>query len=309
MSNNNPSFHLTGLIAAPFTPFDSKGRLKPGIIPKIAKYYKATGVSGAFVCGTTGEGASMSNEERCIVAGAWRDATKGTGIKLIVHVGHNSLADCRALAAHAEKISADAIAAIAPSFFRPEGIDGLVSWCEKVAAAAPRTPFYYYHMPSMSGVNVPMVDFLPVAAKCIKTFGGIKFTYENIMDYALTLNAAGDKYDILFGRDEILLSALAVGAKGAVGSTYNYAAALYNRVIAAFDAGDMKTAAALQGESMKFIQTFCNYGGMNANKAIPGLLGMECGPVRPPMTPVAKDKVAAMKADLEQLGFFNYIRP
>lgn len=309
MSNNNPSFHLTGLIAAPFTPFDPKGQLRLGVIPKIAKYYKATGVSGTFVCGTTGEGASMSNEERCIVAEAWRNATKGTDIKLIVHVGHNSLTDCRTLAAHAEKIGADAIAAIAPSFFRPEGIDGLVSWCEKVATAAPKTPFYYYHMPSMSGVNVPMVDFLPVAAKRIKTFGGIKFTYENIMDYALTLNAAGEKYDILFGRDEILLSALAIGAKGAVGSTYNYAAALYNRVIKAFESGDMKIASMLQAESMKFIQAFCKHGGMNANKAILGLLGMECGPVRPPMAPVTKDKVAAMKADLEKLGFFKYIRP
>ncbi len=309
MSNNNPSFHLTGLIAAPFTPFDAKGRLKLGVIPKIVKYYKATGVSGAFICGTTGEGASMSNEERCIVAEAWASALKGTGVKLIVHVGHNSQADACSLAAHAEKIGADAIAAIAPSFFKPEGVEGIVTWCVPVAAAAPKTPFYYYHMPAMTGVNVPMADFLPAAAKRIPSFGGIKFTHENIMDYALALKAAGDKYDVLFGRDEILLSALALGAKGAVGSTYNYASALYNRIIAAFSAGDMETAAALQLDSMQFIAAFCKYGGMNANKAIPGLLGMEFGPVRPPMTPVSKDKVAAMKADLEKLGFFKYVRP
>lgn len=309
MSNNNPSFHLTGLIAAPFTPFGAKGQLKLGVIPKIVKFYEATGVSGAFVCGTTGEGASMSNEERCLVAEAWRNAIKKDSMKLIVHVGHNSQSDACALAAHAEKIGADAIAAIAPSFFRPDSIDALVKWCEPIAAAAPKTPFYYYHMPSMTGVCFPMVDFLPVAAKRIRTFGGIKFTYENIMDYGLTLAAAGDKYDILFGRDEILLSALALGAKGAVGSTYNYASALYNRVIAAFEAGDMKKASAIQLESMHFIQAFCKYGGMNANKAILGLLGMECGPVRSPMTPVTAEKVAAMKADLEKLGFFEYIKP
>ncbi|MDF9828036.1 N-acetylneuraminate lyase [Ereboglobus sp. PH5-10] len=309
MSNNNPAFHITGLIAAPFTPFDAKGRLKLGVIPKLVKYYKATGVSGAFVCGTTGEGASMSNEERFAVAKAWGAAMKGSRLKLIVHVGHNSLPESCALAAHAEKIGADAIATIAPSFFRPEGVDGLVEWCKKVATAAPKTPFYYYHMPSMSGVNVAMADFLPLAAKSIRTFGGIKFTHENIMDYGLTLAAAGDKYDILFGRDEILLSALVMGAKGAVGSTYNYASALYNRVIAAYNAGDMKSAAAWQLESMKFIQAFCKHGGMSANKAILGLLGMDCGPVRPPMTPIAKDKIAAMKADLEEAGFFKNIRP
>lgn len=309
MSNNNPAFHLTGLIAAPFTPFDSKGRLKLGVIPRMVKYYVATGVSGIFVCGTTGEGASMSNDERRTVAEAWRAATRETNLKLVVHVGHNSITDSRALAAHAGEIGADAIAAIAPSFFRPDGIDALVDWCVQVASAAPKTPFYYYHMPSMSGVNIAMADFLPVAAKRIRTFGGIKFTHENIMDYGLTLAAAAGKYDILFGRDEILLSALAVGAKGAVGSTYNYASALYNRIIKAFDAGDMKSAAAMQTESMRFIQTFCKHGGMNANKAILGLLGMDFGPVRPPMTPVSKEKIAAMKADLEQIGFFDYIRP
>lgn len=309
MSNNNPSFHLNGLIAAPFTPFDSKGRLKLSVIPKLVKHYKATGVSGAFICGTTGEGSSISNAERRAVAETWRKATKDTNIKLIVHVGHNSTADCRELAAHAEKIGADAIASIAPSFFRPEGIEGLVAWCEQVAAAASKTPFYYYHMPAMSGVNVAMADFLPLAAKRISTFGGIKFTHENLMDYRLTLAAAGNKYDILFGRDEILLSALALGAKGAVGSTYNYAAALYNRVINAFDAGDLKTAAALQTESMRFIQIFCKHGGMNANKAILGLLGMDCGPVRSPMAPITTKQINAMKTDLTRINFFKQIRP
>jgi N-acetylneuraminate lyase len=136
-----------------------------------------------------------------------RTAIRQTNIRLIVHVGHNSAADSRALAVHAEKIGADAIAPIAPSFFHPEGVEGLVTWCVQVASAATKTLFYYYHMPSMSGVNIPMADFLPVAAKRIRTFGGIKFTHENIMDYGLTLTAAADKYDILFGRDEISSSA------------------------------------------------------------------------------------------------------
>jgi N-acetylneuraminate lyase len=77
MSNNNPEFHLTGLIAAPFTPFDSKGKLKLGSIPKIVKYYEATGVSGIFVCGTAGEGSSMSNNERRTVTEAWRAQPSG----------------------------------------------------------------------------------------------------------------------------------------------------------------------------------------------------------------------------------------
>ncbi|MDR2674146.1 MAG: dihydrodipicolinate synthase family protein [Opitutaceae bacterium] len=307
MSNNNPSFHLTGLIAAPFTPFDSKGRLNLGVIPAMIEHYKATGVSGAFVCGSTGEGVSMSVEERRAVSEAWREATKGTGIKLIIHVGHNSMPDCCALAAHAEKIGADAISVSPPTFFRPQGIEGLVSWCKQAADAAPGTPFYYYHL-SNSG-NYKMAEYLPLAAKRIATFGGIKFTNENFMDFGLTMAAAKDRYDILFGCDEILLSALVMGAKGAVGSTYNYAGALYNRIITAFNAGDMKTAAVLQTESMRFVRIFFKHGGMSANKAIPGLLGMDCGPARPPMTPLTGKQIAALKADLRQSGFFKLIRP
>jgi N-acetylneuraminate lyase len=305
--NTDNKFHLRGLVAAPFTPFDANGALNLAMIPRLADHYAATGVSGAFVCGTTGEGSSMSNEERMIAAGAWREATAGK-LNLIVHVGHNSLADARALAAHAEKIGAEAVAAIAPCFFRPDSVSGLVDWCAGVAGAAPGTPFYYYHMPAMTGVNFAMVDFAPLAAKRIPNFGGIKFTHENIMDFSGALAAGAGAYDVLFGRDEILLSALVMGATGAVGSTYNYAAPIYNRVIKAYNAGDMAAARAEQMKSIQFIEVFCRYGGMPANKAIMKLIGLDCGPVRPPLPQITPAQEAALKADLEGIGFFDAIR-
>jgi N-acetylneuraminate lyase len=129
------------------------------------------------------------------------------------------------------------------------------------------------------------------------------------MDFGLTIAAAKNKYDILFGCDEILLSALVLGAKGAVGSTYNYAAAHYNRIINAFNAGEMKTAAALQIDTMRFVEIFFRHGGMSANKAILGLLGMDCGPARPPMIPISAKQVMALKADLKKFGFFKLIQP
>ena len=298
---------MSGLIAAPFTPFDTKGRLKLSVIPKLVAHYKATGVKGAFVCGSTGEGVSMSLEERYAVAEAWRKAVRGTDLKLIVHAGHNSMSDCRALVAHAEKIGADAVCVSMPTYFRPQGIRELVDWCETAAAAAPKTPFYYYHL--AGGGNIKMADYLPLAAKRIPTFGGIKFTNENLMDFRFTLAVARNRYDILFGCDELLLPALSLGAKGAVGSTYNYAAAHYNRIIKTFNEGNIQTAAALQFEAMRFIKIFFKHGGMGANKAILGLLGMDCGPSRQPWTPVSQKQIAALKADLTRAGFFELIRP
>jgi N-acetylneuraminate lyase len=305
--NTDNKFHLRGLVAAPFTPFDANGVLNLPMIPRLAGHYAATGVSGAFVCGTTGEGSSMSNEERMIAAEAWREATAGR-LNLIVHVGHNSLADSRALAGHAEKIGAEAIAAIAPCFFRPDSVSGLVDWCAGIAGAAPKTPFYYYHMPAMTGVSFAMADFAALAVKRIPNFGGIKFTHENIMDFSSALAAGAGAYDVLFGRDEILLSALVMGATGAVGSTYNYAAPIYNRVIKAYNAGDLAAAREGQLKSIQFIEVFCRHGGMAANKVIMKFIGLDCGPVRQPLSQIAPDQEAALRADLERIGFFEEIR-
>ena len=140
---------LTGLIAAPYTPFGPDGGLALQAIPRQAELLAHNGVNGAFVCGTTGEGYSLTVDERKQVAGAWRKAAP-PGLKLVVHVGHLSLADSCTLARHAQEIGADAIATIAPNFFKPAGAPELVAWCRQIAAAAPALPFYYYHMPGMT---------------------------------------------------------------------------------------------------------------------------------------------------------------
>lgn len=298
---------LTGLISAPFTPFYPDGSVNYALIPKLAKHLSATGVSGAFVCGTTGEGASLTLTERLEVARAWR-AVATSGLRVIVHVGSNSVEDSKVLAREAERVGADAFATLAPSFFRPEGITGLLDWCAAIARAAPKLPFYYYHMPAMTGVGGSMAEFLPRAAERIPNFAGIKFTHENLMDYMLTVAAAGAKHDILFGRDEILLSALVVGAPGGVGSTYNYIAPIFQRVVAAFKAGDFARARDQQLLATLIIEVMVRHGGLAAGKAIMGLIGLDCGPMRQPLRSLAPESVEALRADLDKVGFFAALR-
>ncbi|MEO7599127.1 MAG: dihydrodipicolinate synthase family protein [Opitutus sp.] len=295
-----------GLVAAPFTPFQPNGELNLGIVARYADALEQKRVTAAFICGTTGEGASMTTAERQQVAAQWR-ADKPPSLRLIVHVGHNSTNDSRTLAAHAEQIGADAIAAIAPGFFQPATIRDLVEWCVDVAAAAPGLPFYYYHMPAMTGANFPMIDFLPRAIERIPTFAGIKFTHENLMDYSLTLAAAGESHAILFGRDEILLGALALGARGAVGSTYNYMAPIFHRVMSAFSSGNLAAAQQEQLLAQRLIAIMIKHGGLAAGKAIMGLIGLNCGPVRRPLTPLSVKQSAGLRADLDQAGFFAAI--
>ena len=297
---------LAGLIAAPFTPFDSAGNVALPVIPRLASLLQKNGVAGAFVCGTTGEGSSLTLPERFQVAEAWRQAAPAGTLKVIVHVGHLSVFDACTLAEHAQKIGADAIASIAPSFFKPATVQELVAWCMLVAAAAPKLPFYYYHMPAMTGVNITATEFLRHADGRIPTLAGVIFTHEDLDDYRAARVYANGKYAILFGRDEILLSGLELGAPGAVGSTYNYAAPLYTDLIAAHRAGDLARAKAEQAKARAFIDVMAAHGGLPAGKAIMGLIGVDCGPVRLPLRQLSPSEIASLREGLAGGGFFEF---
>jgi len=272
------------------------------MIPKLADWLAGNGVTAAFICGTTGEGFSLSTEERMRLAECWLKSA-ARKLKVVVHVAHNSLDESRRLAAHAEQIGADAIASIGPTFFRPNSVEQLVDFCEPVAVAASSLPFYYYHMPAMTGVNLPMIDFLRHGAKRIPNLAGIKFTDENLMSYTQCLNFEDGRFNLLFGRDEILLAALALGATGAVGSTYNYIAPVYHKVMAAFAAGDMPEARRWQSLSIQIIAVMARHGGLPAGKAMMGMIGLDCGPVRPPLKNLSPEELKIFRSDLEQVGF------
>jgi N-acetylneuraminate lyase len=293
---------LKGLIAAPFTAFDPEGDLNLGLIEQQANWLVGNGVQGAFVCGTTGEGFSLTTEERMRVAERWVAAAPKE-LKVVVHVAHNSLGDSQKLAAHAQDLGAYAIASIGPTFFRPASVEQLVDFCAPVAAAAPQLPFYYYHMPAMTGVNLPMIDLLRLGPRRIPTLAGIKFTDENLMSYVQCLNFEDGRFNILFGRDEILLAALALGATGAVGSTYNYMAPVYHKLMEAFATGDLAAARRWQMLSIQTIAVMARHGGLPAGKAMMKIVGLDCGPVRPPLKNLTAAEFESLRQDLERVGF------
>ncbi|MCA9156490.1 MAG: dihydrodipicolinate synthase family protein, partial [Planctomycetales bacterium] len=229
---------LTGLIAAVYTPFDADGELRVSMIERQAQGLIESGASGVFVAGTTGESHSLSMDERIELARRWADVVSGTPLKLVIHVGHNSLPEAVVLARQAAQIGADAIAALAPSYFKPATVEQLIDFCEPLARAAGDTPFYYYDIPGMTGVVLPMARFLEQGKSRIPTLRGMKYSNGNLPQLQECLRLGEGEFDVLFGSDEALLAALALGVRGAVGATYNFAAPLYLRVIEAFEAGD-----------------------------------------------------------------------
>lgn len=274
------SLRLTGLVAATFTPMHEDGRLDPDRIAAACDFVLGQGVDGLFVCGSTGESPSLTMEERMQVAELYHCAAAGR-VPLVIHVGHNSLSDARTLAAHAEQLGADAIAVVPPSYFPLASIDVLIECLGHIAEAAPRTPLYYYHIPPITGVDLSMIELLEGAAS-LPTLAGIKFSAPQFEELAACVEYDSGRYNILFGCDELLLSGLMTGVDGAVGSTYNFMARHYRRVIDAFEAGRVDEAKQQQQVATSMVEEILRHGGHNAIKAAMGILGIDCGPPRLP---------------------------
>lgn len=290
MDGHRSDFQPIPLIAAPFAPLHADGQVAPGVIDRYARWLYAHGVSGAFVNGTTGEGCSLSVAERQLIAERWVAAAPA-GFRVIVHAGALALPDAQALAAHAQAIGATAVATVAPSFFRPDA-QALANWCARVAATAPATPFFYYHMPAMTGVAAQVRELVPLLLQLIPNLAGVKFTHEDLLDYGCCLSRWGDRLEFAYGRDEALLPALSLGAPSAVGSTYNLWPEVYTRLIAAFGSGDLAAARAEQERARNLIDLVIAHGGLPAMKAaMASLHGIDCGPCRLPLTDPAPERL------------------
>ncbi len=296
---------FTGLIAPPPTPLAPDGRLDLDAVEAQAAALVANGLVGAFVCGTTGEGVSLSVDERMALAGRWR-AVAPQGFRIIVHVGVLALPDARALAEHARSIGADGVAALPPMYFRPAAVEGLIAWCAQIASAAAELPFYYYHIPALSGVSLPMPELLSGGSERIANLAGLKFTHEDLSEFRACLDL-GDRFELFFGRDQMLLAALATGARAAIGTTYNFAAPLYHRIVQAHRTGQLAAARHAQARAVEMIRVFERFGGgPRATKAILRMIGPDCGRVRPPLRDLSEAEQEALRGELERIGFFEY---
>lgn len=299
-------FRLTGLIAAVFTPLKPDGSLAPDQVGPIVEGLLREKVGGLFVCGSTGEGPSLSTEEREATAAAYIQAAAGR-IPVVVQVGHSSIAESKRLARHAREIGADAVSTVAPSYFKPTSVENLIDCLAEIAQAAGDLPFYYYHIPGLTGVDLDPLELLRRADDRLPSLRGIKYTTPEVDTFAELVEFDSGRFDILFGRDQMLLSGLTAGATGAIGSTYNFAAGLYHPLMAAFERGDLPEARRWQSRAVAMIHLLLDYGGAAAFKAVTSMLVAECGPVRLPLESLSLETVARMKDDLEKLGFFDWL--
>ena len=297
---------INGYIVAPFTPMHSDGSLNLELIGDYASFLRRNGLDGVFTCGSTGEGALLTVAERKLVSEKWLDVAQGR-LKVIVHTGGANLSDQIELASHAQNIGAYATATMAPAFLSPTRIQELGEFCAAIASAAPKLPFYYYHIPALNKCNLPIMDLLEFADKEIYNFAGVKYTHENLHEFSQCLRYDEDRYELFYGLDETFLTGLTYGCTAGIGGTYNHCYSIYREIKKAFERGDLTAARDLQHRSQLFVNVLKRYrGNIVGGKRIMKFLGFDLGPNRLPLQSISENEELQIKADLEEINFFDF---
>lgn len=297
---------IKGLINAPFTPFYDNGEVNLEPIARYASMLSKNGIKGVFVNGSSGEGYMLTEDERKKLAERWVEVAPAD-FKVIVHVGSTCVKQSYNLAAHAQEIGAWGIGAMASPFPKAARIEELVKYCEEIACGAPNLPFYFYHIPALSGVFLPMLPFLKAVDGRIPNFAGIKYTYESIYEYNQCRLYSNEKFEMLHGQDETILAALAMGgAQGGIGGTTNYNGKALVGIIDAWNSGDIEKARELQNFSQAVINVIVNFrGNIVGGKRIMKLIGLDLGQNRTPFQNMTDEEELLMKKQLEDISFFN----
>ncbi len=283
----------------------SSGDLNLSIVERQAEYFLSRGVSGVFIAGTTGECHSLRVEERLALTERWAQVAAGSDLQLYIHVGHNCQRDAQTLAEHASKLPVDAIAAMAPCYFKPQSIPQLLEFLAPIAASALRLPFYYYDIPSLTGVHLSMLELLHQGPMQIANLAGIKYTNADFAQFEDCVLYDGEAFNIMFGCDECLVDGLARGAASAVGSTYNFAAPLYNMIIDEYDAGNVEAASVLQDQSKQMVEVLSEYGFSAAAKSVMKMIGIDCGPARSPLNNLTTQQLDELEQRLTELSLLG----
>lgn len=224
--------------------------------------------------------------ERKQLVETWEFVAPDHGIGQIVHIGAESILDVVELAEHAVKHGAEAVGVMPSVFFKPATIEALGAWVETAANACPGVPLYYYHIPSATGVLFDMYDLVQeMSSRGVANFAGVKYTglYETRAFPDLMRSAAfnGGAYQMLGGREELMVEAQAVGVRAFIGSQFNYGGDVYNSIYNEADA------AAKNAKQLAAIELLVGWignvrAGVDGNKMMTTLAGVSVGPGRMP---------------------------
>ena len=268
-----------GIIPAFYACYDANGAINPAAVREMTRWFIEQGVQGLYVGGSSGECIYQSKEDRKITLENVMAEAKGK-LTIIAHVACNNTADSQELAAHAESLGVDAIAAIPPIYFKLPPY-AIAKYWNDISAAAPNTDFVIYNIPQLAGValTVPLLKEMLKNPRVI----GVKNSSPATQD----IQMFADTGCIVFnGPDEQLISGLVMGAVGGIGGTYGVMPKLYVELYRCVKAGEMDKALEIQNDCCRIIYKLCSgYGNMYGmiKESLRRLGAPDCGSVRAPL--------------------------
>jgi len=292
-----------GIIPAFYACYREDGTVNPSAVEEFTDHLIAKGVTGLYVGGSSGECIYQSVAERKLVLEHVMKRAKGK-ITVIAHVAANNTADSMELAAHAEALGVDAIAAIPPIYFHlPK--EAIAQYWNDISSAAPNTDFIIYNIPQLAGVALTQ-SCLRIMQKNPRLVG-VKNSSMPTLDIQVFKTMGGDDFVVFNGPDEQLVSGLAIGAEGGIGGTYGVMPEVYVKIKELVDEGNLKQATLLQSKANEIIFAMCSCKG-NLYAVMKEIIkireGIDLGGVRrplPPLAPEDADKVKACAAMIDAL--------
>lgn len=242
-----------GIIPAFYACYDGNGQVSTERVKKLTRYFIQKGVKGVYVCGSSGECIYQSKEERMKTLEAVMSEAKGK-LTVIAHVACNNTSDSMELAAHAEKLGVDAIAAIPPIYFHlPEY--AIAQYWNDISSAAPNTDFVIYNIPQLAGVALTMSLFKEM--KKNPRVVAVKNSSMPTQDIQMFKMEGGKDFVVFNGPDEQFIAGRAIGADGGIGGTYAVMPELFLKADELFRAGEMKKAQEVQYAIDEIIYAMC----------------------------------------------------
>lgn len=290
-----------GIMPALVTPLNDDATIRERSVEPLIKWHISQGVDGFYVLGGTGEGAALAEGERMRMAEASAQALKGTGKKLILHVGAPDLNSAVRLARHAAEVGADAISSVYPNFFCRYSVNEALDYYRALVDAS-GLPMLGYCQTLMQGTDV--VDFVD---KLIRIDGviGVKYTFPNYYNMQQIKRLNGGNINVINGPDESLLCGLAMGADGGIGTTYNVMPARFVKLYERFAANDVKGAQEMQYKVNHVIDVLLNINLIPAVRVILEEMGFDVGHSAAPARRFDVDERKALIAAVKQAGLFG----
>lgn len=292
------SKELKGIIVAMITPMGKDESVDLAGLQAVTRYLVGHSVHGVFPGGSQGEFFALSVDERERVLEATLEAAEGK-VCVVAHVGAVTTREAVALACHAEKAGADAVAACTPYFVKPSH-EELYGYYRDICAAV-SLPVLAYDNVGRTGIALPPTLVARIA-RTMPNFAGIKDSSGDLTQLIEHIRLCPAGFRAFVGRDSLVYAALLHGAMGAVMATANVVPELAVGIYDAVQSGDLERARELQQKLLPVRLAFGLGTFPVVVKEAMAMIGQPAGPARGPVGPMSDQARAELRAVLKEAG-------